>query len=201
MDRATQVPLGVLGEITAGPSGSLLENLNDGPDGVPVISPPDITDRHTVDTRGLRRVPAADAKRLGRFALREGDLLIVRQGSLGRLALISAESATWFFNSSCLRIRPRQELVIPAYLASYLSHPPVRKQLVSQALPGTVPSLTSAMLNELPVLLPSVTQQQTVIQTLADIDAQIDAERAVADRLEAMRPAIFGEMIEGAKLV
>ena len=37
--RTEQVSLKSLCEVTAGPSGSLLDNLHDGPDGVPVISP------------------------------------------------------------------------------------------------------------------------------------------------------------------
>lgn len=45
-------------------------------------------------------------------------------------------------------------------------------------------------------MLPSMAQQRTVVDTLADIDAQIEIQRAVADRLEAIRPAIFGEMIQ-----
>ncbi|WP_329428053.1 restriction endonuclease subunit S [Streptosporangium sp. NBC_01495] len=196
---AQEIPLGNLCEITAGPSGTLLDNLRDNPDGVPVISPPDLTDHYQVDTRRLRRVPRADAKRLSRFALRDGDLLIVRQGTLGRLALIRAEHATWFYSSSCLRIRPRRELVLPAYLASYLSYPPVRRSLLSQALPGTVPSLNSAMLNELPVTVLPMEQQRVVVDTLADVDAQIQVQRAIADRLEALRPAIFGEMIQGSR--
>lgn len=194
--QAIQMALGELSEVTAGPSGSLLDNLHDGPDGVPVISPADLTEHHTVDVRRVRRVPSADAKKLARFALQEGDLLVVRQGALGRLALISAEHATWFYSSSCLRIRPRLELALPPYLASYLSYPPVRQRLLGQALPGTVPSLNSAMLGELLVVVPPIEQQQDIIDTLADIDAQIELQRAMADRLEAVRPAIFGEMIQ-----
>lgn len=199
MAQYEQIPLGKLCEVAAGPSGSLLDSLHDGPDGVPVISPPDLNGRHTVDTRRLRRVPQDDAKRLSRFALWEGDLLIVRQGTLGRLALIGAEHATWFYGSSCLRIRPRRELVLPAYLALYLSYPPVQRALLSQALPGTVPSLNSAMLNELLVTLPPMEQQRAVVEALADVDAQIRIQREMADRLEALRPAIFAEMIQGAR--
>lgn len=197
MVQVPQIPLWELSEVTAGPSGSLLDNLHDGPEGVPVISPPDLTEHYTVDSRRVRRVPWADAKKLARFALREGDLLMVRQGTLGRLALISAEQATWFYSSSCLRIRPRRELILPTYLASYLSYPPVRRRLLGQALPGTVPSLNSAMLNELPVIVPPIEQQRAVVETLADIDAQIEIQRATADRLDALRSAIFGEMIQG----
>lgn len=190
-------PLGNLCEVTAGPSGSLLDSLNDGPDGVPVISPPDLTDHHTVDTRRLRRVPWSEAKRLARFALRAGDLLVVRQGALGRLALIEAEHATWFYGSSCLRIRPQREFVLPEYLVSYLSDPSVQRAMLGKSLPGTVPSLNSAMLSELLVIVPPLPRQHAVVQALADIDARIKIQRQLADRLEALRPAIFEELIQG----
>ncbi|MEV7286925.1 restriction endonuclease subunit S [Streptomyces sp. NPDC093252] len=194
-----QIPLGSLCEVAAGPSGSLLDSLNDGPDGTPVIAPPDLTDHHTVDTRRLRRVPWSVAKRLSRFALREGDLLVVRQGTLGRLALIKAEHATWLYGSACLRIRPQRELVLPEYLVSYLSYPPVQRALLGQALPGTVPSLNSTTLNTLPVTLPPLVRQHAVVEALTDVDARIRIQRKMADRLEALRPAIFGELIQGTR--
>lgn len=193
------IQLGSLCEVTAGPSGSLLDNLDDGPDGVPVISPRDLTEHHTVDTRRLRRVPQSRAERLSRFALREGDLLVVRQGTLGRMALIEAQHATWFYNSSCLRLRPQGDLVLPAYLVSYLSHPPVQRVLLGQSLPGTVPSLNSAMLREVPVTVPPLDRQRSVVETLADLDARIRIQRQMADRLEALRPAIFGELVQGTR--
>lgn len=193
-----QIRLGKLGEVTAGPSGSLLERLKDGPDGIPVVSPPDITDSHTVDPRRLRRVPWDDAKKLARFALREGDIVVVRQGALGRLALIGTEQGTWFYNSSCVRIRPHCELVLPAYLTSYLSYPPVQRDLLGHALPGTVPSLNSAVLNELLVTVPPMEQQRAIVEVLTDIDMQIRIHKETTDRLGALRPAIFGEMIKGA---
>lgn len=194
-----EIPLGSLCEVTAGPSGSLLDSLHDGPDGVPVISPPDLTAHHTVDTRRLRRVPWDETKRLSRFSLREGDILIVRQGALGRLALIEAEHATWFYGSSCLRIRPQRERLLPEYLVSYLSYPPVQRVMLSQSIPGTVPSLNSAMLKELPVTVPPLDRQHAVVEALADVDTRIRIQRQMADRLEALRPAIFGELIQGAR--
>ena len=163
---------------------------------MPVISPSDLTERNAVDGRHVRRVPWDGAKKLARFALQAGDLLVVRQGSLGRLALISDEQATWFYSSSFLRIRPRRDVVLPEYLVSYLSYPPVQRDLLGQALPGTVPSLNSAMLNELPIVVPPIEQQRAVIETLADIDSQIEIQRAIADRLDTLKSAIFGEMIE-----
>ncbi|MFI5522667.1 restriction endonuclease subunit S [Streptomyces platensis] len=192
--RSERVPLGHLSSVTAGPSGSLLDHLHDGPDGVPVIAPPDLTEHFTVDARRVRRLPLNQAERLARFALHEGDLVVVRQGTLGRLALISSEHTGWLYSSSCLRIRPHRELVLPAYLAAYLTHPPVRRELLGRALPGTVPSLNSAMLNQLPVTLVPMERQQAVIEALADIDEQVRIHREMAARLEAIRPSVFDEL-------
>lgn len=199
MGQSMKMQLRQLSEITPGPSGSLLGDLKDGPNGVPVISPSDLTERNAVDVRNVRRVPLSEAKKLARFALQAGDLLVVRQGSLGRVALISEQQATWFYNSSFLRIRPRLEVILPEYLVSYLSYPPVQRDLLGQALPGTVPSLNSAMLNELPIVVPPKEQQRAVIETLTDIDSQIEIQRAITDRLDTLKSAIFREMIEGVR--
>ncbi|MEU6550750.1 restriction endonuclease subunit S [Streptomyces sp. NPDC046915] len=193
----TWLPLGDCCQVTAGPSGSLLDNLNEGPSGVPVIAPPDLTEHFTVDTRRLRRVPESQAQRLARFALRAGDILLVRQGTLGRLALIGAEHIGWFYSSSCLRIRPDRELLLPEYLAAYLTHPPVQRELVAQAQSGTVPSLNSTMLNEFSIEVPPLARQHNIIDALADIDEQIQVQRMMLDRLVALRPSVFDQLTRG----
>ncbi|MFF0163034.1 restriction endonuclease subunit S [Streptomyces sp. NPDC005263] len=192
--KAAQVPLGRLSRITAGPSGSLLDTLHEGPSGIPVIAPPDITDHLTVDTRRLRRVPKDQAERLDRFAVREGDLLLVRQGTLGRLALIEADQTNWFYSSSCLRIRPDQDQILPQYLAACLAHPPVQRELIGQALHGTVPSLNSSILKQFPVTVVPLHRQREVVAALADIDEQISVQQQMLDRLTALRPSVFDQL-------
>ncbi|WP_409489503.1 restriction endonuclease subunit S [Amycolatopsis sp. cmx-11-12] len=192
-------PLGDVADITAGPSGSLLEQLDDRPDGVPVISPTDLTDLHRVDARNLRRVPASAAKKLSRFALAEGDVLVVRQGSLGRFALIDANCEGWFYNSSCLRVRTHRELVLPEYLALILAYPPTRDALFNQALPGTVQSINSEALNQLPVPIVNLELQQKVAAAAFDIDAQIHTYREITERLEVLKPAMLHDFLEKAR--
>ena len=62
MVQVKEMPLRDGSDVTAGPSGALLASLHHGLDGVPVISPPDLTDVHTVDTRRLRRVSLSIAR-------------------------------------------------------------------------------------------------------------------------------------------
>jgi type I restriction enzyme S subunit len=184
-----------LAEITAGPSGSLLDRLGNDPDGVPVVSPSNITDRHSVDTRSLRRLPQKDAEKLGRFILREGDLIVVRQGSLGRLAHVGPQREVWLYNSSCLRVRPRYQSLLPEYLTLYLSYPPVQEELLARAVSGTVPSMNSAILGELPIAVPSIERQGDIVEVISDVDELATVHRNMANHLETLGIAVLGDLL------
>ncbi|RBJ11566.1 hypothetical protein DRA43_00680 [Micromonospora provocatoris] len=186
-----------LAEVTAGPSGSLLGNLSNRPDGVPVLSPQDLGDGpYGVRESELRRLPWADCQKLGRFTLQEDDLVLVRQGSIGRLALITAKQSGWLYGSSCLRVRPKKELVSASFLAYYLSHPPIRKSLLQRALPGTVPSLNTQVLNEFSIATPSLDRQIQIVATMTAMEDSIAAQHAVVKRLESLRPALLDELMK-----
>ncbi|MEU3647780.1 restriction endonuclease subunit S [Lentzea sp. NPDC034063] len=190
-----QVPLRDLVEITPGPSGSLLDRLGDHPGGVPVVSPSDITDRHQVATQKLRLLPRQEAKRLDRHLLRVGDIVVVRQGALGRLAHIGQGEEGWLYNSSCIRLRPVPELVVPEYLTLYLAFPPVQELLLGRAVPGTVQSLNSALLGDLPVVLPPFGRQQQLVRVAANIDELAQVHRSTLERLELLRTSVISDFL------
>jgi type I restriction enzyme S subunit len=190
-----KIPLKDLAEITAGPSGSLVDRLDDDPDGIPMVSPSDITDRREIDTRKLRRLPRKHAAKLDRFTLEENDIVIVRQGSLGRLALIGPLREKLLYSSSCIRVRPRSRRVLPQYLTLYLSFPPVQEELKSRAAPGTVQSLNTAALEALSITVPPVVRQRDVVAIVADIDELAQVHMKTADRLGILRLSILGDFI------
>ncbi|WP_410648040.1 hypothetical protein [Amycolatopsis sp. cmx-4-54] len=190
-----KVPLHDLVEITPGPSGSLLDRLGDDPDGIPVVSPADITDRHQVNPRNLRRLPRKDAEKLRRYALREGDIVVVRQGALGRLAHIAHNQETWLYNSSCIRLRPDGLRVLPEYLTLYLMFPPVQELLLSRAVPGTVQSLNSEILGELPVVLLPSSRQRQLAEVAANIDELAQAHRSTLDHLEMLKISVVSNYL------
>lgn len=193
---ATRVELGAICEITAGPSGSLLKNIQDAGTGVPMVSPGDLTDLRTIDHSHLRRVPEADAEKLARFSLQENDIVMVRQGSLGGLAMVTSREVDWLYSSSCLRIRPRKAAVDSEYLSAYLAHSRSWTEYLERAVSTTVPLLTSAMLVKFPVAVPDLARQRLITETLQDIDRQLAVERAIIARLESLRPAILEEALQ-----
>ncbi|MEU8906411.1 restriction endonuclease subunit S [Streptomyces mirabilis] len=203
--RITEVPpsrthrLVDLCEIASGPSGQQLEGLSAEMEGVPVISPPDLTVEHQVDARNIKRVGVSTANGLARFRLREGDLVYVRQGTLGRRAVVGQAQAAWLFGAACLRIRPKRGVILPEYLLHYLGHPLVHGWLTSQANPSqAVETVTSQTLATTPVFVPSLDRQRSIVGVMKEISTQIEAQRQLIAKQEAFRLGLLTEMLSDA---
>ncbi|WP_369365485.1 restriction endonuclease subunit S [Streptomyces sp. CG4] len=186
-------------EIASGPSGQQLEGLAANWEGVPVITPPDLTTEHKIDTRSIKRVSLGTAAGLDRFRLRKGDLVYVRQGTLGRRALVGPAEATWLFGAACLRIRPTTEAILPEYLLHYLGHPLVHDWITSQANRSqAVETLPSQTLATAPIFVPPLERQRTVAGALNEIDTQIEAHRQMITKREAFRLGLLTDLLSDA---
>ncbi|WP_174187414.1 restriction endonuclease subunit S [Nocardia barduliensis] len=194
-----RIPLDQLAVITAGPSGSLLDKLGDEPDGVPVVTPIDIVSWNRVDTRNLRRLSYEEGDRLDRFKLRQGDIVIVRQGSLGKLALIGQELEGALYNSSCVRVRTRDHQVTPEYLALYLSSISMQDEMLRRARGGTVPSVNAKILGGLPVVSPPLDRQHDMVSVIGDIDQLALVHRETADHLDVLKRTLLDDFLNEAR--
>lgn len=194
----SRTSLGAIAEVKAGPSGARLKELGDHPRGLRVVTPADFTLDQRVDPQNVRRVPERETKPLEAYRLEEGDLLVVRQGALGRLAVIETEQRGWVYGSSCLRVRIKPSAgVIPSYLAAYLSQPRTLERLKGPALSSTIPSFNATALRELEIAIPEAARQERIVETLADMDGAIAARLAVVERMKALRPSVFEVLLEG----
>ncbi|MEV0591796.1 restriction endonuclease subunit S [Nonomuraea cavernae] len=199
MQQYHQIRLDEAFEVIAGPSGTLLDDLHDGFDGVPVIGPQNLADDHTIDSQKLRRLPPGKERKLARFSVRSGDLIIVRQGALGRLAVVGPAQESWLFGASCLRLRAYDTRVLPAFLAYYLSHPPVQDGLLQRVSVGTVPAFNAATLKEFEIPVLPLADQENIVAILQAVQAQARLHRETARRLDDLCPSLFAELIHGTR--
>ena len=182
-------------QITASPSSDSFAGMSDTiEEGTPVLLPPDITADGGIEERYVRRL-ARVPESLERFRLEAGDVVIVRQGTLGKLALATERHQRWLYGSACMRLRPDRSLIDPAYLANYLLHPPTLEWLRTRANPGTVTTVNTATMAQLPVAVPELERQRLICRTLGEIDGQLVVQRRLVDRLEVMRPALFSDFL------
>ncbi|MFF1777642.1 restriction endonuclease subunit S [Streptomyces virginiae] len=188
------MPLGDLCAITASPSSDLFATLTVSAVGTPVVTPADITSAQRISTETLRRLPDPPAG-VERYRLRPGDLVLVRLGSVGKVALLDADAGDWVYHSSCIRIRPDMERVNPVYLAAYLAHPPVVDQLLSHVQVGTVPVLTAGSLKSLPVVLPAPDVQQIMARALTEVGVQMDIQQRILARLDSVKQGLLAHLL------
>ncbi|HEY0638503.1 MAG TPA: restriction endonuclease subunit S [Pseudonocardiaceae bacterium] len=189
-DTWTRCPLDAVCHVLPGPSGSRLTVLENAPDLVPVVQPKDLRDRRIA--LGASATTNKVADELGGYRLRRGDVVCSRTGDLGRQALVAAEQAGWLIGSSCLRLRVRDAGVVsPAYLVQYLGHPAVNEWVRRNATGSTVPSVNTATMGALEVVLPPPDFQARVAEVLGALDDKVDVHRRIVETTAELHGAVL----------
>src|SRR4051794_35672848 len=78
------------GNIQTGPFGSQLHASDYVPVGIPSIMPQNIGDNRIISD-DIAQITRADAKRLSKYLVREGDIVYSRRGDVERRALVRSE--------------------------------------------------------------------------------------------------------------
>ena len=139
----------------------------------------------------LPYVSDSDRERLCKYALRKGDIVFSRVGSVDRRALVGTEEDGWLFSGRCLRVRPEITKLDPAYLSYFFGLPAFRDYISSIAVGATMPSLNTKILSDVPVIYPPLPEQRAIAHILGTLDDKIELNRRMNETLEEMARALF----------
>lgn len=115
-----------------------------------------------------------------RIHLREGDVLIVQTGDVGKVAVVPPA----FGEASChalLIARTRRSLLSGEYLAAFLSSRIGYQSLLARATGALHPHLESGIRNA-PIVIPPPDIQDRVVDAVAEQTSKIDAMTAETER-------------------
>ncbi len=193
-----RVPLSALCEIQAGPSNKIINNIEPVEDGIPIIAPKQLRHRRITDEH-TRRIPPDVAARMGKFQLRDGDILCVRTGTPGPCAIADRGNEGMLFGTGLLRLRVHDPDSADAqYLLAFLSLPSTKTWIENKAAGTSIPSISSANLGKLLVPLPSLDEQRRIGAEVATADADIAALHKQIQAAEEKRTraaaALFARM-------
>jgi type I restriction enzyme M protein len=192
--RRTQI--GEICVMKTGPSHSLVKKAARADDGVPLIVPSNLRD-HRILAAGAERINAEVAWAMERFQIKKGDILFVRTGSVGPVALVTSVEERWLFGTNLIRIRCHED-IDPGYLLAYLSSRPAQKWIQARTESATaIPSISADSLKKLPVNLPPLDEQRRVSDLLAKADMQITAHRALSDTAVDLRTLLTDGLTSG----
>ena len=194
--------LGSVCDIHAGvPHGSLRRAISQAPAGreaVPVVHP-----RHL--RAGLIQAadaPNADAADLDRYQLQAGDVLLIRTGAMGQTAIVRHGESGWLPHTNLLRLRVTATAELdPAYLLAYLSQASVQARIRDRSVRSVTTSLSPAILGDLEIPLPPLTEQQRILSALRSLDEQTAAFEQRLQAARAARTALARHLTDGTVIL
>ncbi|MCU0466958.1 MAG: restriction endonuclease subunit S [Arcicella sp.] len=187
-------------KIQIGPFGTQLHREDYIENGIPLINPTHIKDGFIVSDSSYSIL---ESKRdsLPNYILREGDVIMGRRGEMGRCGLVTKKEVGWFCGTGSLYFRPNNQLLNPVFLYYYLCSKPVRKYLEENAGGTTMANLNLKIVNYIPISLPSLAEQQRIVEELESKLTICDKiEETISQSLlqaETLRQSILKKAFEG----
>lgn len=183
------------GFIRTGPFGSQLHrsDYTEDPNGIPVVMPKNMA-RGRIDTASIARIDETMAQRLRQHLLSANDIVLARRGDVGRTAWVFEHDLPAFCGTGSMRIHPGESKIVrPAFLRFFFHTKLASDYLEGHAVGATMPNLNSGIVERMPVPVPPLPVQDSLIAVLEVFDDLIENNRRRVEVLEEMARAIYRE--------
>ena len=126
---------------------------------------------------------------------KKDDILLTKDGSLGRLALVGNEVIC--INQSVAVIRPNEK-VEPVFLKLLLESPRYQKRMLEDAGGSTIRHIYITIVNLMPIAVPkSHAEQHAIAAALSDVDALIGALDQLIAKKRDLKQAAMQQLLTG----
>lgn len=181
--------------IQTGPFGTLLHTYDYCDDGIPVIMPKDIQNNKIID-KDLLFVGEKKAYELNRFRAHEGDLLVARKGDVSKLALVDKKHDDVLCGSDCILIKMPKNISSSFFFFYYQSFG-FLKEVVSQSVGTTLPTLKPSILKELHIPIMSMQEDNYISKVITQTNDAISEEYNILKKLNVQKQGLLSDLITG----
>ena len=123
------------------------------------------------------------------------DLLLTKDGTLGRLALVDKEDIC--INQSVALLRPNSK-INPSFFKLLLESPYYQEKMLDDAGGSTIKHIYITIVNRMLLGLPSELQEQTAIaNALSDVDALLTELEKLISKKQAIKTATMQQLLTG----
>jgi len=181
-------------KIAMGPFGSSIKVETFTDSGIPIISGQHLRETQVTDGN-FNFITGAHADSLKNANVQRGDVIFTHAGNIGQVAFIPDNSAyqRYVISQRQFYLRCNTGLMLPEFITYYFKTPEGQHRLLANANQVGVPSIArpSSYLKTIEVPVPSIEEQQVVVQNIKALDAKIRLNIGINQTLEAMAQAIF----------
>ena len=185
-----------LGDITSniqtGPFGSQLHQSDYSEEGTPVVMPKDLVNGH-ISEASIARVSEDHVNRLSRHKIEVGDILYSRRGDVGRCAFATDVEQGWLCGTGCLRVTIDRSKAVPKFVFYQLQKAETVGWVEKHAVGATMLNLNTSILSSIPIEMPSIEEQQIIVDMLSAYDDLIENSQKQIKLLEEAAQRLYKE--------
>jgi type I restriction enzyme S subunit len=163
-------------KIQIGPFGTQLHKEDYITNGIPLINPMHIQDGN-IQPNFSYSITKQKRDSLPNYILQEGDVIMGRRGEMGRCGLVRKKEIGWFCGTGSLYFRPQSKRLNSLFLYYYLCSQTVKKYLDENAGGTTMANLNLKIVNDIPISLPSLKEQQFIVD-------ELESKLTVCDKID-----------------
>lgn len=147
------------------------------------------------------KVNSAAIKRINeRSNLKIGDVLFSGTGTIGKTALVSELPRNWNIKEGVYAMTPKHSVLDSRWFIYYIGSEFFLRLVNDKAAGAGVRSIPMKALMKLPVFIPSLSEQQSIVETLDSLKSKIDRLQENYDKIsqecDALKQAILRQVFE-----
>jgi len=128
---------------------------------------------------------------------KQGDLLLTKDGSLGRLALVDAR--TICINQSVALLRPNSKAV-PQFIKALLETPRYQTRMLEDAGGSTIKHIYITIVNRMPIAVPPTrVEQEAIAEVLSDAERLVVSLELLVAKKARIKQGVMQEFMNGKR--
>ena len=168
-------------------------------DGVPVVRPVDFNDKVLVRVEGLKRTKREISEAYKRTILKGGEILLCVRGTTGTMGLASDELQGCNVTRGIVPIFFDND-VDKMFVYFQLLSPKVQIEIQKKTMGAALKQINIKDLRALHLMLPPLSEQQSIVATLDSLKSKVDRLQANYDKIsqecDALKQAILRQVFE-----
>ena len=131
------------------------------------------------------------------YKLDVGDLLFSVRGSIGRTYLHKPEDGDCIYSGNFMRFRPDHRVVLPEFVSQYTHSIPCQRWISSMQRVGAQPSIMAKEISLLPIPIPSLSEQRTIVALFEMIEDALVNMRQELNTISNLKASMLNSLLTG----